>query len=728
MKNWILAALLCCPMWAMAQGNPTPPEGQTPEEWAKVSYYNNTVKFRPLAVLFGDSITNGWPKEDGGWFFERFFVGRGISGQTTAQMLIRFRPHVIELSPKYVVILAGINDIARNTGYMPLELTFANICQMADEARRCGIKPILCTLTPADEIGWRKALGDPSPKIDSLNTMIKDYAARQNLPLADYHSAMLDEKGDMRAELRRDAVHPNKAGYKVMEKVLWDVFIQLGEGEAPAGEKIVLTPKEQPAPEIHGPKVYGARPDRPILFRIPTSGVRPMTFSASGLPKGLKLDARTGIITGKIRKAGDYSVKLQARNEAGTDESQLTFKIGETICLTPPMGWNSWNVWGNTVSQENVLAAAKALVRTGLADYGWSYINIDDGWQGLRGGKYGAIQPNKKFPDMKAMADSIHALGLKVGIYSGPWVTTYAGHIGSSADFEDGAYQFIKDSLYDEVYKLDRTKAKRRHYRYFGPYSFAQADARQWADWGMDYLKYDWYPQDVPHVQEMQEALRATKRDIVYSLSNTAPFADAPSWASMSNCFRTTDDIRDTWPSMKQIGFDWHLRWSAAAGPGHWPDADMLVVGELGWGQHHHPTSLTPDEQYTHISLWSLLSSPLLIGCDLDRLDDFTLGLLKNPEIIAVNQDEAGQMAVLVTQNEQFRLYAKPLSDGSMAVGLFNMSQEELDLGFTPRSLGFVRDVQLRNMWTRSDIGKVDCNYFWHATIPPHGVVMIQVR
>ena len=231
MKNWILAALLFCPMWAMAQGNPTPPEGQTPEEWAKVSFYkNDTVRVRPTAVLMGDSITYGWKKMDGDWLTEHGFVGRGISGQTTPQMLIRFRPHVLELSPKYVVILAGINDIARNTGYIPLEQTFANICQMAGEAMSRGIKPVLCTLTPADEIGWRKELGDPSPKIDSLNTMIKDYAAKQNLPLADYHAAMLDEKGGMRAELRSDAVHPNLAGYKVMEQVLWDAIANCASG------------------------------------------------------------------------------------------------------------------------------------------------------------------------------------------------------------------------------------------------------------------------------------------------------------------------------------------------------------------------------------------------------------------------------------------------------------------------------------------------------------------
>lgn len=234
MKKWLFIALLFCPLWLMAQ-NPTPPEGKTPEEWANVAYYNNdTISFRPIAVLMGDSITRGWAREDNGWLFEHGMIGRGISGQTTPQMLIRFRPHVLDLAPEYVVILAGINDIARNTGYIPLQQTFANLCKMVDEARNNGVKPVLCTLTPADEIGWRKEIGDPSPQVDSLNAMIRAYAEKEQIPLADYYSAMVDENGGMRDEFRtvkkngtKDGVHPNLAGYKVMEKVLGDLLDRL---------------------------------------------------------------------------------------------------------------------------------------------------------------------------------------------------------------------------------------------------------------------------------------------------------------------------------------------------------------------------------------------------------------------------------------------------------------------------------------------------------------------
>ena len=149
-----------------------------------------------------------------------------------------------------------------------------------------------------------------------------------------------------------------------------------------------------------------------------------MTFSAEGLPKGLKLDPESGIISGKVKKAGTYKITLKATNDLGSDERELRIVIGNEICLTPPLGWNSWNVWGNSVSQEKVISSARAMVERGLADCGWSYINIDDGWQGVRGGKHNAIQPNSKFPDMEGLAKEIHSMGLKFGIYSGPWVGT----------------------------------------------------------------------------------------------------------------------------------------------------------------------------------------------------------------------------------------------------------------------------------------------------------------
>ena len=168
------------------------------------------------------------------------------------------------------------------------------------------------------------------------------------------------------------------------------------------------------------------------------------------------------------------------------------------------------------------------MVESGLADYGWSYINIDDGWQGVRGGEHKAIMPNSKFPDMKALGDYIHSLGLKFGIYSTPWVSTYASHIGSSCDNPEGTYWWVEQGLVDEYYKLDRKKLDKEKIRYYGEYSFAKNDVRQWADWGVDYLKYDWNLNDVWWLKDMREAIDASGRDIVYSISNKARVTIGP--------------------------------------------------------------------------------------------------------------------------------------------------------------------------------------------------------
>ncbi len=705
---------------------------QKPEDrdWANFARYeksNRPMKFRPVAVLMGDSITDSWAKKDGATLYHRMIIGRGISGQTTAEMLVRFRADVIEMDPEYVVILAGINDIARNNGYIKLSNIHKNIVSMAELAQAHGIKPVLCTLLPAHEIGWRPDLGDPRPKIDSLNTMIRDYAAKNGLPLVDYHSVMKDDEGAMKEEYRKDAVHPNLDGYKKMEEILFGVLDRVCDA-APTGEMYVLTPPAPKTPKVNGAKVYGARPRAPFLYRIPATGERPMRFSAEGLPRGLMLDPETGIISGSVKKAGTWKVTLRAENSLGKGERELRIVIGENISLTPPLGWNSWNVWGFSVSQEKVLASARAMVSSGLADCGWSYINIDDGWQGVRGGKYNAIQPNAKFTDMGALADEIHSMGLKLGIYSGPWVGTYAGHIGSSADYEDGTYEIVKKGLVDEYYRLDRTRADRSSVRYFGPYSFAAADARQWADWGVDYLKYDWFPNDVPHTREMSEALRATGRDIVLSLSNAAPYSEASSWESLSQAWRTTDDIRDTWMSMSTIGFYGQAAWSRYCGPGHWPDADMLVVGKVGWGPSVRPTRLTADEQYTHISLWALLSSPLLIGCDMADMDEFTIGLLSNTEVLDVNQDPLGIQGMAVKMDGIRAIYEKPLEDGSVAVGLFNLTTEPLKTSFIPREIGIEGKRIIRDLWRQKDLGTLDAVERWETTIPAHGVVLLTLR
>ena len=483
----------------------------------------------------------------------------------------------------------------------------------------------------------------------------------------------------------------------------------------------ILAPKAPDTPRINGPKIYGARPRADFLYRIPTTGVRPIRFEAKGLPAGLKLDAAKGIITGKARKKGEYKVKLTAINALGSDTRELRIVIGDRIALTPPLGWNSWNCWGNSVSQEKVLQSGRAMDESGLADYGWCYINIDDGWQGLRGGKFNGIQPNKKFPDMKALGDSLHARGLKFGIYSGPWVSTYASHIGSSCDNEEGTYWWVEQGMVDDVFKADRSKVNKEDLRYFGKYSFALNDARQWADWGVDYLKYDWNVNDVWWLRNMREAIDATGRDIVYSISNHSRVSLGPELLKYAECWRTTGDIRDTWQSMAGIGFDGQERWAGFTGPGHWPDADMLVLGKVGWGRKMHWTELTPWEQYTHITLWSILASPMLLGCDMAMLDPFTLSLLCNSEVLDVNQDPLGIKGTVFAKGEGHVTYVKPLEDGSIAVALFNLGGEERTMGFTPFKLGLYGEQTVRDLWRQQDVGKVSKKERWEVAVPPHG-------
>ena len=275
---------------------------------------------------------------------------------------------------------------------------------------------------------------------------------------------------------------------------------------------------------------------------------------------------------------------------------------------------------------------------------------------------------------MATLAADIHGMGLRIGIYSTPWRGSYAGYIGGSSDNEDGTYGWIKDGHHNENFKIARPFQNSVNYK-FGKFPFAAKDVAQWAAWGIDYLKYDWNPNDVPHVSEMSQALRASGRDIAFRLSNSAPFDRAADWAKWANAWRTTGDINDSWGSVSRIGFS-QDKWAKFGGPGHWNDPDMLVVGKVGWG-NPHPSKLTPNEQYTHISLWCLLSAPLLIGCDMAQLDDFTLNLLTNDEVLALDQDPLGSPARQVAKVGFTEVWAKPLEDGALAVGLFNTGEWE---------------------------------------------------
>ncbi len=489
---------------------------------------------------------------------------------------------------------------------------------------------------------------------------------------------------------------------------------------APAAE--IRTPAAPATPRINGPTIFGVRPVSPFLYTIPVTGDRPIAYAVDHLPAGLSLDAATGRITGRLTAAGEFPVVLRATNKLGAAEKKFRIVVGEKIALTPPLGWNSWNSWAASVDQDKVLRSARVLVSSGLINHGWTYVNIDDTWQGERGGPHHAILGNEKFPDMKGLCDTLHAMGLKTGIYSTPWVTSYAGFRGGSSDTADGAWKKIEGGY--NAYSVNHR---------LGKFTFEKNDAAQWAEWGFDYLKYDWNPNDLPHVRAMSEALRASGRDIVFSLSNSAPFADAAALAQLANAWRTTGDIVDAWQpptreawqnSVTEIGFN-QDRWAPHAGPGHWNDPDMLVVGWVGWGPQLHPTNLTPAEQYSHLSLWALLSAPLLIGCDLERLDPFTLNLLTNDEVLAVNQDALGQSARRVATIGAIDVYLKNLEDGGYAVGLFNRGDAPhtvpLRLDFT----GSKAPQRVRDLWRQKNLG--DFTERLDVTIAPHDVQLLKI-
>jgi alpha-galactosidase len=378
------------------------------------------------------------------------------------------------------------------------------------------------------------------------------------------------------------------------------------------------------------------------------------------------------------------------------------------------------------VSAEKVKRAADAMIKTGLVDHGWSYINIDDFWQNhrdskdssLRGelrDKDGNINPNSRFSNMPALADYVHGLGLKIGLYSSPGPWTCGGCAGS--------------------------------------YGHEKQDAERYAQWGFDYLKYDWcsyggvlngMPDNDPYkvrslsfqggnnlstaqkpFQLMGQYLQKQNRDIVFSLCQYG-MSDVWKWGDSvkGQSWRTTNDITDTWASVRSIALA-QDKAAAFAKPGNWNDPDMLVLGTVGWG-NPHPSKLRPDEQYLHFSLWCLFSSPLLIGCDMEKLDSFTLNILTNDEVIAVNQDALGKQATCLQTIGELRIYVKHMEDGSKAVGFCNFGQEPVDISYADfEKLGISGSQKVRDLWRQKDIAKLSAS---QATLPlkvrPHGVLL----
>jgi alpha-galactosidase len=363
------------------------------------------------------------------------------------------------------------------------------------------------------------------------------------------------------------------------------------------------------------------------------------------------------------------------------------------IAQTPPMGWNSWNHFHRTINDATVRAQADAMVSSGMRDAGYTYINIDDTWEGERDAQ-GFIHSNEKFPDMKALADYVHSKGLKLGIYSSPG---------------------------------DKTCAK-----YEGSLGHEEQDAQTYAQWGIDYLKYDLCglrdqvkaaptPEAAHKIMidaytKMKHALEKTGRPIVYSLcqyGNDAVWR----WGTSvgGNLWRTTGDINDHYARMAEIGFS-QAGLAPFAGPGHWNDPDMLEVGNGG---------MNTDEYRTHMSLWAILAAPLLAGNDLTTMTPETIALLTNKEVIAIDQDRLGKQGDRVSAEGPMEIWARTLADGSKAVGLFNRHPQPMQMKVDFSQVGFSGKVNVRDIWQAKDLGSMQHSY--ETVVPGHGVVLLKV-
>jgi alpha-galactosidase len=366
------------------------------------------------------------------------------------------------------------------------------------------------------------------------------------------------------------------------------------------------------------------------------------------------------------------------------------------LAATPPMGWNSWNHFAGRVTDADVRSAADALVSSGMRDAGYIYVNIDDTWEGERDAN-GVLHTNSKFPDMKALADYVHSKGLKLGIYSGPGPKTCA--------------------------------------KYEGSYGHEEQDAKMYADWGIDYLKYDLCSFTQLMKQQtgdehseaankmmkdayvkMHKALLATGRPIVLSLCQYG-WDDVWEWGPEvgGNLWRTTGDINDHYSRMEQIGFS-QAGLSKYAGPGHWNDPDMLEVGNGG---------MTDDEYRQHMTLWVILAAPLLAGNDLSKMSPQTLAILTNKDVIAVDQDKLGKQGDRVWAEGPKEIWAKPLSGGAKAVALFNRAPDPKSITLKLSDVGFGSNAKMRDLWSGKDVQATNGSYT--VQIPRHGAVLLRI-
>ncbi len=462
----------------------------------------------------------------------------------------------------------------------------------------------------------------------------------------------------------------------------------------------VLTPPDAATPALHGASVRGAHPGTPLHHRVPATGNAPLRFSAQGLPAGLVLDAASGVISGTVPAAGRYTVRLTVNNDLGSAARDWTLVAGEQLALTPPMAWNSWHAFGTHASDALVRQAAQALIDQGLAAKGWAGVHVDDGWQAARRRADGSLQGNERFPDMEGLGRFLHERGLQFGLYSSPGATTCALYPGSLG--------------------------------------FEAQDAATWVGWGVDHVRYDQcsYAEQLPArptledhqkpYRQMGQLLRQQPRGVVFNLCQYGE-QRVWTWGAQlgGHSWRMTGDIQDSWADLLATGFSM-APYAGFVGPGRFNDPDMLMLGLMGAGELR-PTRLTSDEQYTHISLWSLLAAPLVLGNHLPALDEFTRGLLTNSEVIAINQDARALSAVRVLDRNGWQVWVKELEGCARAVGVFNTGPRfdrfEVDPALFGRS---GQRYQPRDAWRQRDLPAR--NGSLTVAVPSHGVALLTIR
>jgi alpha-galactosidase len=508
---------------------------------------------------------------------------------------------------------------------------------------------------------------------------------------------------------------------KIILKLFLFIFLLLSiivTGQESKQEKYasyILTPTPPSTPRINGPNVYGVRPGNPVIYRIPCTGDRPIRFSINEIPDGLSLDQGKGIITGSLSSDGTYSFTICAENSLGKYCREFNIVVGDKLALTPPMGWNSWYIHYDRISDQLMREAADQMIKSGMADFGYQYVNIDDCWMvrvnssdsetgGPTRDKNGVILTNKRFPDMESMTQYIHSKGLKAGIYISPGPSTCAGYEGS----------------YDHEFQ----------------------DAQTFAEWGFDFLKYDWcsYREKAggtsqDHLkkpyQKMWNILQTLDRDVVLNLCQYG-MGDVWTWGGeVGNSWRTTGDLGlekgKELPGFYYIGMRNAEHWPYA-GPGEWNDPDYILIGWVGNAHEMAmgtPTELTPYEQYSYMSMWSLMAAPLIFSGDMAKLDAFTLNVLCNNEIIDVNQDPLGKQAKIVRNSDSEFVLAKQLEDGSLSVGMFNLKNGEASLSLKWEDIDISGSQKVRDLWRQKDIGNFDGSF--ETVIAPHGVMMIRL-